>query len=706
MRLKFWQSEKASVPPAQAAATPAAAAAPPPQAAAARTATPRVKPAPAEPEGVATGGPAGVLGDLDLRLIWNALVRNKAWIIIPTAIVAALSFAVVNLITPRFKSEARIVLDGRENVFLRPTADRVEERRELDAEAITSQVQIVLSRDLAREIIRKNKLNERPEFDPVLQGMSPFTAMAALLGIVRDPLKLSPEERVLDAYYERLTAYAVDKSRVIVVEFQSRDPELAARVANSIAEGYIAIQQSAKQDQARSASTWLAGEIESLRKKVTDAEAKVEDFRGKASLFVGTNNTTLSNQQMGEVNTQLSNARAQKSDSESKARSIRSMLQSGQPIEASEVLNSEMVRRLGEQRATLRAQLAEQSSTLLDGHPRIKELRAQISDLDRQLRDEASKISRSLENDAKIAGARLESLGASLDQLKKQATSTNNQDVQLRALEREARAQRELLESYLAEFREATTRENLESAPNDARIISRAIVSNIPAYPKKLPVVLIATLATLMLTAGSIVTGELLKMTSPRGPATVVATGPAPAPAPGRRRRSCSPCGRSADPSGSRCPPRSPGACRRSCSACRRSWAYRGRTARARRRRSQDHRDGRLGCRRNLADRTDARAYAGARVRRGAGRHVEIVDLAGCDGRCVGAGLERSRGRHGVVRANHRQGPDVARADHRQRFGQGGCRDVAVAAPSHDHRRADARLRSRHPGRRLARRHS
>jgi Mrp family chromosome partitioning ATPase len=119
-----------------------------------------------------------------------------------------------------------------------------------------------------------------------------------------------------------------------------------------------------------------------------------------------------------------------------------------------------------------------------------------------------------------------------IDQLKKQAASTNNQDVQLRALEREARAQRELLESYLARFREATTRENLESGPNDARIISRAIVSNTPAYPKKLPIVLIATLATLMLSAGSIVTGELLRMTSPRGPATVVAARPAPARAP------------------------------------------------------------------------------------------------------------------------------------------------------------------------------
>jgi Mrp family chromosome partitioning ATPase len=88
--------------------------------------------------------------------------------------------------------------------------------------------------------------------------------------------------------------------------------------------------------------------------------------------------------------------------------------------------------------------------------------------------------------------------------------------VKLRALQREAKAQRDLLESYLAKYREATARENIDAAPTDGRIISRAIVSNTPAYPKKLPIVLIATLATLMLTAGYIVTGELLRMTAPR----------------------------------------------------------------------------------------------------------------------------------------------------------------------------------------------
>src|SRR5256886_8312917 len=334
------------------------------------------RPAPSAPKPVATSES----GDLDLQVLGHALMRKRSWIIVPTVLALVASLAAVNMITPRYKSEARILIDGRENVFLRPSGERNEERNPLDAEAVTSQVQLVQSRDLAREIIKKNKLAERPEFDPVLGGLSPLKSMLALFGIGRDPFSLTPEERVLDAYYERFTAYAVDKSRVIVVEFQSQDPELAARVANSIAEGYLVLQQTARQEQAKSAGQWLSGEIEHLRKRGSDAASRVEDFRSKSSLFVGTNNTTLSNQQMGEINTQLNNARALKSDAESRARLIREMLESGKPIEASEVLNSELIRRLSEQRVTLRAQLAEQSSTLLDNHPRIKELKAQRSE--------------------------------------------------------------------------------------------------------------------------------------------------------------------------------------------------------------------------------------------------------------------------------------------------------------------------------------
>ena len=223
---------------------------------------------------------------------------------------------------------------------------------------------------------------------------------------------------------------------------------------------------------------------------------------------------------------QVSAARAQEADSEAKSKLIRDMLKSGQPIESSDIVNSELIRRLSEQRVTLRAQLAEQSSTLLDNHPRIKELKAQIADLDRQITEGAATIARSLDNDAKIAGARVNSLTASLDQLKSQAAVTNEDDVQLRELERDAKSQRDVLESYLAKYREATARDTINASPADSRVISRAAVSNVPAYPKKLPAVLIAVLTTMIIASGFVLTKEL--MAAPGGP-TLMPVRPLPA---------------------------------------------------------------------------------------------------------------------------------------------------------------------------------
>jgi uncharacterized protein involved in exopolysaccharide biosynthesis/Mrp family chromosome partitioning ATPase len=451
------------------------------------------------------------IDELDLAALGRALWRRKGRIAALTLLAAGLAFAAVNLVTPRYKSEARVLIETRENIFLRPDAEKALDRGgAIDQEAVTSQVQLILSRDLAREVIKALKLGERPEFDPVLRGSSTIGVLLGVVGLVRDPMSQTPEERVFRSFAERLTAYQVEKSRVIAIEFESESPELAARAANAVVETYLMVQQTAKQDQSRVAGVWLAEKIEPLRGQVANAEAKVEQYRARNNLLIGTNNTTLSNQQLGEFNAQLSAARAQKADGEAKGRIIRDALRTGAPVEFADIINSELMRRLSEQRVTLRAQLAEQSSTLLDQHPRIKELRAQIADLDRQISAEADRLARALENDARIASAKLDSLGASLDQLKHQAANVNEQDVQLRALEREAKAQRELLESYLAKYREATTRDSIGAGSPDARIISTAIMSNTPSWPKKLPTVLIAALGTFALTVAFTLSGQLL----------------------------------------------------------------------------------------------------------------------------------------------------------------------------------------------------
>jgi uncharacterized protein involved in exopolysaccharide biosynthesis/Mrp family chromosome partitioning ATPase len=454
--------------------------------------------------------------DLDLRALGAALWRRKLLILIPTLVIAALTMVAVNMVTPRYKSEARIIVEGRENVFLRPEAEKGIDRAAADQEAIATQVQILQSRDIARQVIQQLKLNERPDFDPVLAGTSTLNALLSALGIGRDRLKMTPEERVMESFYERLAVYAVERSRVIIIEFQSSDPELSAKVVNAIVDAYLKLQQAAKQEQTRSASAYLAGEIEKLRKSAQEADAKVEEFRAKANLFVGANTTSLSNQQLTELTTQLAAARAQKADLESRSKIIRDILKNGKPVEINDVINSDLLKRLIEQRVLLRSQLAEQSSTLLERHPRIQELNAQIAALDSQVRGELERLVNSFENDARIASARVDATNDSLERVKKQVGGASAQDVQLRALEREAKSQRDLLESYLARYREAAARENIDASLAEVRVISRATISNVPAFPKKGPILLIAVLATAFLMSAFVLASELLKQSGPR----------------------------------------------------------------------------------------------------------------------------------------------------------------------------------------------
>jgi succinoglycan biosynthesis transport protein ExoP len=476
------------------------------------------------------GAVQAAVEELDLGALGRALWRRKVSILALTLAAAAIAFMVVSLITPKYKSETRVLIETRENIFLRPEAEKTAEPgATVDQEAVASQIQLILSRDLARDIIEKLKLGARPEFDPVLHGPSLVKTLLGLMGIGRDPMTMTPEERVLKSFQDRLIAYQAEKSRVIVIEFESEDPELAAQVANAVAAQYLVLQRSVKQTQTRAAGQWLAGEIDKLRTKVADAEAAVERYRSKTNLFVGANNLSLSNQQLGDYSSQLAAARAQKADAEAKARLIRDALRAGAAIEFSDITNSELLRRLSEQRVTLRAQLAEQSSTLLPQHPRIKELRAQIADLEAQIRTEGERVARSLENDAKVSDARMGTLDTGLDQLKRQASVSNEQDVQLRALERDAKSQRDLLESYLAKYREATARDSIDAASPDARVISTATVSNTPSWPKTLPTVLVAALGVLALSVGFALTSELLAA-KPMQTAGFAPTAPSSAP--------------------------------------------------------------------------------------------------------------------------------------------------------------------------------
>ena len=449
---------------------------------------------------------------LGLAQLPRILRRSIGWIVGPTLVVALGASVFVNVVSPRYTGEAKVLLESRDPAFARTAQERGDQLAPIDEQAVASQVQVAMSRDLAREAIRRLKLVGNAEFDPGAGSIGAVQRVLMMLGIGANPLDRPAEDRVLDAYFDHLLVYPAGKSRILTIEFRAKDPKLAAEAANTIAKLYIGSLEADKVDTARYASTWLGGNIDGLRNRVAEAEAKVEAFRASNGLVgsTGVAGRPLNAQQLGELSSQLSAARSLKADLDGKVKAIKDLIKDGRAFEIPDVANNEVIRRIVENRIAVRAQLALESRTLLPAHPRIKELNAQLEDLDAQIKASAERVVRTMENDAKIAGARVESLQAAVDGQQDVVVRGNASEIQLRALEREAKAQREQLESYLGRYREAAARDGEAATPADARIVSRAVTPELPSFPKKLPIVAFATLLTLMLSVGGVIASALL----------------------------------------------------------------------------------------------------------------------------------------------------------------------------------------------------
>jgi uncharacterized protein involved in exopolysaccharide biosynthesis/Mrp family chromosome partitioning ATPase len=439
--------------------------------------------------------------DVDLGRLFSSLARNWLRILTAALTVTALAFVLAWTATPHYKAETRILIETRESVFTRPQGSGENERPILDEEGVTSQVEVITSNDILKQVAKELDLASLPEFDPAL-NMSLVGRLMVITGLKSDPAEVPPEERVLKAMREKLVVYRVENSRVIVIEFSSEDPRLAAAVPDAIADAYLAVSRDAKLQSNSAATDWLEPEIADLSKRVKEAEARVAEFRSQSDLLVGQNNSVLATQQLSELSTELSRVRASRAAAEATAQAVRTALDSGGSLEAfPAVLSSGLIQRLRERQVQLQADIADLSTTLLDNHPRIRGLRSQLADLDAQIRQAAENVLNGLSAEAKTAQAREQQLVADLNTLKAESSRAGEEEVELRALEREAAAQRELLESYLTRYREASSRRDGNYLPADARVFSPAIVPSEPYFPKILPIVIASFVASLMVMA-------------------------------------------------------------------------------------------------------------------------------------------------------------------------------------------------------------
>lgn len=473
--------------------------------------------------------------DIDVGAVWRSLRRALPKLILLSLVTGGATYAALSTFPPRYTSEAQIQVvvpkDGADRSF-----DSVAAR--LDKEAINTHLRGLMAPDLALQIIAEEKLDKNPEFNASLRAPSKLDRVLDALD-VGNRREESEQDRVLKAFNSRLEIYSPKESRIIGIRFTSSDPKLAAEVANKVADTYRNLLASRSLSDTDAVQAALQPKIDQLTKEVAEADAAVEHFRAEANIFKGgPNNTGLNQQQLADINAELTKAQAARSEADARAQSVREMVRAGNTEALPDVQRSPLIQNLVQQRVRVERQLSELSATLLPAHPRMRQLRADLEGLQRQIKSEVSKIVDGIEKSASMAATREVAVRQSLEKAKKQIVGTGDDEVQLRQLEAVARSKRAELERLQARYESNRVAADRRAVPVEAQIISLARPTSVPSFPKPLPYAVLVAMATLLFGIAIVITRGLFNAArgafaedsiDAREPSAAVRSGQAPA---------------------------------------------------------------------------------------------------------------------------------------------------------------------------------
>ena len=433
-----------------------------------------------------------------IRGIW----KRKTMLSILTLIGLCIGLFTIFAFKPSYQSEAQLIVENTATSFERATSDQqLGAANPVDERLITSQVSVLKSGDLYGRVVDELELQDNPEFNPTLSKIGTLKSILIATGFSDDPNQYTPRENAIKAMASKVTVSSIQDSNIIAITSRMGDKTAAAAAANALAEAYVASTRESDSGSTERARQWLGTQITDLRQKVSESENAVEKYRSEAGLLKG-QTATLGTQQISELNSQITVAETASEEATARAAEIRNLLSSGSIESSSDVLSSPLIQNLREQQAGASRKVSELSATYLPNHPKMLAAQKEYVAINNEIRKEALKVVSSLQGQAKIAADRAQALRTNLEKMKGRESGANISDVKLKSLEREAQANRSLLESMLSRYADANARQDISQQPSKARIIQRAAVAPTPYFPKVGPTIFLTTLAGLALGLG------------------------------------------------------------------------------------------------------------------------------------------------------------------------------------------------------------
>ena len=430
--------------------------------------------------------------EIDLLAYWRMLVKRR-WLIIAVVIVVAGIALIRTLLTPpTFRATVIMQIDP-DNVQVMQVQGITPMQGGYDPDFKQTQFELLQSRSLAERVAEDLQLADSNIFEQ-LQPPSWTERLGELLNpnsrVKEAPLAPKTVEKTGDANEQSAAGDAVRKlrqatglvqggvsvipiqdSRLFRVNYDSMLPAFSARVANALADGFIASSLDRQFGASSYAKKYLEDQLAQLKSRLEESERSLVSFAQKENIVPNADGSSLVGQNLITLNSSLAAAQDQRIRAE--ARWTQASKVSGAALPA-DMLAGSIVRTLQEQLAQLQGQYQQNLQKFKPEYPEMLSLKGQIDESANQIAKELKNIRSSVKAEYDAALGQEKILESQLDELRTQTLEADRGSIQYNILKRDVDTNRQLYNALLQRYKEVGMAGGVKSS--NISIVDRAEV--------------------------------------------------------------------------------------------------------------------------------------------------------------------------------------------------------------------------------------
>lgn len=312
-------------------------------------------------------------------------IRRKIWrLLIVMAVTAVVAFPLIKLIPSKYVATSAVMIKAlQDDATPLPQLSRYDATR---SDFYETQYALVQSRVVLQKAISELQLDNEPTFNGGFDASQSTAENAALR-----------REKALKNMVNNLSVSGVRNTQLIDISYQSPSAEMAARVANGVAQAYIDYSVEQKRKAIEEAQRWNQQQMDRVQQQMVAQKAAIDDYLKKENMLTFRGVDGYETEELGIITNRLADATQRRIAAQSQYDEVQKALAKHSPediISLPEFSGHAQIQDLRIALTQTRRNLAELRKRYGPKHDKILEAQAQVGAVNAQIGQVISELAR------------------------------------------------------------------------------------------------------------------------------------------------------------------------------------------------------------------------------------------------------------------------------------------------------------------------